>query len=159
MSSLNIMAAGCFLAFAVGGCTHDGRRSDNEPVASTRASRDVQTTRDDTAKITKVDVDNSKVDADNSKVNRVEGTADAKTADDQSDGDSDVDLTQKIRRSLTEDDNLSVYAHNVKIITEDGRVILKGPVRSLDEKATVETRARKYAGNSHVQSELTVVPR
>lgn len=83
----------------------------------------------------------------------------AVTADDQSNDRSDVEVTRLIRRSLTQDDALSTYAHNVKIITQNGQVVLKGPVRTSDEKRIVEERARKIAGATAVTSELVVTPR
>jgi hyperosmotically inducible periplasmic protein len=50
---------------------------------------------------------------------------------------ADRTLTQKIRKSVMADKSLSTYAHNVKIISQDGMVTLKGPVRSDDEKKTI----------------------
>jgi hyperosmotically inducible protein len=54
------------------------------------------------------------------------------------------------------DKSLSTYAHNVKIITQDGQVTLKGPVRSEDEKKAVEAKAAEIAGESKVANELDV---
>jgi osmotically-inducible protein OsmY len=65
-------------------------------------------------------------------------------------------LTRKIRQSLTQDKSLSTYAHNVKIITRNGVVELKGPVRSQSEKDAVEAKATEIAGASKVKNELTV---
>ena len=69
---------------------------------------------------------------DNSAVNQTE----SKTADQQSDATSDRMLTKKIRQALIADKSLSTYGHNVKIITKDGSVTLKGPVHSEEEKQT-----------------------
>jgi osmotically-inducible protein OsmY len=57
------------------------------------------------------------------------------------------------------DKSLSTYAHNVKIITQNGRVTLKGPVRSEDEKKTVEAKATEVAGENKVTSELDIKPK
>lgn len=81
------------------------------------------------------------------------------TAMDQSNDPRDIEITRQIRRSLTGNDALSTYARNVKIITRQGAVILKGPVRSLDEKETIEAAARKVAGNEQVTSEITISAR
>ena len=54
------------------------------------------------------------------------------------------------------DKSLSTYAHNVKIVTQDGQVTLKGPVRSEDEKKAIEDKAAEVAGNGKVTSELNV---
>jgi osmotically-inducible protein OsmY len=57
------------------------------------------------------------------------------------------------------DKSLSTYAHNVKIITQNGQVTLKGPVRSEDEKKTVETKATEVAGENKVTSQLDIKPK
>jgi hyperosmotically inducible protein len=68
-------------------------------------------------------------------------------------------MTRKIRRALTQDQSLSTYAQNVKIITQNGMVTLKGPVRSEEEKKTVETKATEVAGENNVTSNLDVKPK
>ena len=57
------------------------------------------------------------------------------------------------------DKTLSTYAHNVKIVSQDGHVTLKGPVRSDEEVKSVEAAATKVAGAGHVSNELTVASR
>lgn len=79
------------------------------------------------------------------------------TADDQGGGKADRELTARIRKAIVQDDSLSVYAHNIKIITRDGRVTLRGPVRSIQEKAAVVAKAEVAAGAS-VVDKLTVEP-
>jgi hyperosmotically inducible protein len=69
---------------------------------------------------------------------------------------ADIDLTRKIRRALMDDKSLSTYAHNVKIITRDGMVTLRGPVRAEDERLTIELKAVEIAGKDHVISQLTI---
>lgn len=93
---------------------------------------------------------------DNTKKNLPTNHHDANRADQQSNSSTDVELTRKIRQSLTQDKSLSTYAHNVKIITRNGVVELKGPVRSQSEKDTVEAKATEIAGASKVKNELTV---
>jgi hyperosmotically inducible periplasmic protein len=78
---------------------------------------------------------------DNTKVNKRDRNAGEVTADQQKENRSDRQMTQSIRRSLMADKSLSTYAHNVKIISRDGAVTLKGPVKSEDEKKTVIARA------------------
>jgi hyperosmotically inducible protein len=94
--------------------------------------------------------------ADNTKVNQRDQNANEPTADQQKDNRSDRDITQQIRKSLVKDKSLSTYAHNVKIITQNGQVTLKGPVRSDDEKRAVEAKAAEVAGENKVTSELDV---
>ena len=71
---------------------------------------------------------------DNTKVNERDRSKNESTADQQKDNRSDREITQQIRQSIMKDKSLSTYAHNVKIITQNGQVTLKGPVRSEDEK-------------------------
>ena len=54
------------------------------------------------------------------------------------------------------DKSLSTYAHNVKIISEHGKVTLKGPVRSTAEKQTIEKKAIKVAGAGNVTNEISI---
>jgi osmotically-inducible protein OsmY len=77
-------------------------------------------------------------------------------ATDQSNNPRDVELTAKIRRALTDDDRLSVNAQNIKIITVNGKVTLRGPVQSEDERKRIEAVARRAAGNATVTNELQV---
>jgi hyperosmotically inducible protein len=57
------------------------------------------------------------------------------------------------------DQSLSSYAHNVKVITTNGSVTLKGPVRSDEEKSAIEAKAAEVAGAGNVTSELTIAPK
>jgi hyperosmotically inducible protein len=104
--------------------------------------------------------DNSQQPApDNTKVNERNKDKSQPTADQQKDNRSDRDITQQIRQSVMKDKSLSTYAHNVKIIAQNGMVTLKGPVRSDDEKRTVETKAAEVVGQDKVTSELKVKPK
>jgi osmotically-inducible protein OsmY len=94
--------------------------------------------------------------ADNTKVNTRDRAKDAVTADQQKENPTDRDLTQKIRKSLMSDKALSSYGHNVKVVTQSGTVTLKGPVRSAEEKQTIESKAVEVAGAGHVVNEMSV---
>lgn len=83
---------------------------------------------------------------------------DGRTADDQPENEKDRNTTQLIRRDLTSDGALSTMAHNVTIVTVNGKVTLKGNVKSEAEKRIVEERAAKVAGKDNVTSELKVSP-
>ena len=96
------------------------------------------------------------VPADNTKTNQRDRNANEPTADQQKENRSDRDLTQQIRRAIVKDKSLSTYAHNVKIIAQNGVVILKGPVRSDDEKRAIEAKAAEIAGQDKVTSQLDV---
>ena len=64
---------------------------------------------------------------DNTKVNKQDRAPGAVTADQQKENRSDRDLTQQIRKSVMADKSLSTYAHNVKIIAQNGTVTAQGP--------------------------------
>ncbi len=95
---------------------------------------------------------------DNTKMNKGDANKDATTADQQKMNPGDRAITQKIRAEIMKDKTLSTYAHNVKIITQDGKVTLKGPVRTQDEKASVEGKASAVAGDGNVTSQIEIVP-
>lgn len=96
--------------------------------------------------------------SDNTKVNERDRSDNQLTADQQKDNPSDRQLTQQIRRPIVQDNSLSTYAHNIKVISQNGKVTLKGPVPSEDEKRTLEAKANEIAGKDNVVSELSVVP-
>ena len=80
----------------------------------------------------------------------------AETADSQTNAKSDRLTTQKIRKAIMADKDLSTYAHNVKIITVDGAVTLKGPVQSEEEKQKVASEAASVVNADKITNELTV---
>jgi osmotically-inducible protein OsmY len=92
---------------------------------------------------------------DNSAKNKVH----QKTADQQPNNASDLDTTKQIRQAIVADKSLSTYAHNVKIITMNGVVTLKGPVRSAEEKQSVAEKATAIAGADKVKNQLSVEPK
>jgi hyperosmotically inducible periplasmic protein len=94
---------------------------------------------------------------DNTKVNTRDRSPSQVTADQQRNNRSDVEITRDIRRAIVSDKSLSTYAHNVKVITRHGQVTLKGPVRTPDEKQTIEARAVDVAGAGHVKNQVSVV--
>lgn len=98
---------------------------------------------------------------DNIKTDRVQETNTADntglTAQDQGTSEYDVNTTREIRRRVTDQDSFSLDAKNVKIITMNGNVFLKGPVRSMSEKRKIESIAKDVAGGTRVTSEIIVV--
>ncbi len=89
---------------------------------------------------------------DNSQQNQGQKT----TAQSQSNAKSDLQTTADVRKAILADKNLSVYAHNVKIITRGGQVTLKGPVKSEEEKQQVSTDAANVVSADKVNNQLTV---
>jgi len=94
--------------------------------------------------------------SDNTAVNKQDRDTTAPNADQAKNTTSDVQMMQRIRRQIVDDKSLSTDAHNVKIVARNGKVTLRGPVHSDEEKRTVEEYARKIAGDANVNSELTV---
>jgi osmotically-inducible protein OsmY len=99
------------------------------------------------------------VPADNSGKNVRDKTPGAITPFTQSNKRSDVEITRKIRRALMKDKSLSMMAKNVKVITNDGTVTLRGPVKSEREKATIAGEAAKIAGQGNVTDLLEIAGR
>jgi len=94
---------------------------------------------------------------DNTKVNKRDRSADEATADQQKVNMTDRELTKKIRQSVMADKSLSTYAHNVKIISQNGAVTLKGPVKSEEEKKALVEKAVAVAGSADkVTDEISV---
>jgi osmotically-inducible protein OsmY len=93
---------------------------------------------------------------DNSAVNVRDRDPGAVTAGQQSSAKSDVELTRKIRRAVTKDKSLSMMAHNVKIISADGNVTLRGPVNTEEEKTTVGRIAEAIAGADKIDNQIDV---
>jgi hyperosmotically inducible protein len=96
---------------------------------------------------------------DNTKVNQRDQNQAAATADQQKANKADQETTRQIRRAVVQDKSLSTYARNVKIISQNGMVTLKGPVRSDQEKTAIEAKAAEIAGKNNVTSELEVKPK
>jgi osmotically-inducible protein OsmY len=99
--------------------------------------------------------DNQQTAPDNTKTNKDQS---GPTADQQKMNPSDRAVTQKIRKAIHEDQSLSTYAHNIKVITQDGKVTLRGPVRSEEEKSNLEAKAVSVAGQENVTNQLDVTP-
>jgi osmotically-inducible protein OsmY len=83
----------------------------------------------------------------------------APTASDQSEKEADRKITQQIRQAVTKDDSLSTSAHNVKIITQDGKVTLRGTVKNDSEKKKIADKAKQVSGVKNVDNLITVEPK
>jgi hyperosmotically inducible periplasmic protein len=101
-------------------------------------------------------VSQTAVEPDNSGRNVRDRDDQNKTTGDQSENEADRTITQNIRRAVTADDSLSTNAKNVKIITNNGTVTLRGPVKSEKEKAEIEAKAKQVAGVKRVDNQLEV---
>ena len=97
--------------------------------------------------------ENQQTAPDNTKKNKDQTSP---TADQQKTNPSDRAITQKIRKAVHDDTSLSTYAHNIKIIAQDGKVTLRGPVRSEDEKRNLQAKAVAVAGKENVTNQLEI---
>jgi hyperosmotically inducible protein len=93
---------------------------------------------------------------DNSGVNVRDRPSNAMTAGEQSNSKGDLELTSQIRRAIVKDDSLSMMAHNVKIISMNGEVTLRGPVKSEQERTTIMSKAQAIAGTAKVDNRLEI---
>jgi hyperosmotically inducible periplasmic protein len=80
----------------------------------------------------------------------------AVTSFNQSESEADRTITQKIRRALMDDNALSTNAKNVKVITRNGVVTLRGPVATADEKNSIEQKANSVQGVTKVNNQIEV---
>jgi osmotically-inducible protein OsmY len=70
----------------------------------------------------------------------------------------DLAMTNRLRQGLMQHEALSFDAKNVKVITQGGRVTLRGAVKNAKERVDIERLALKTAGNGNVDSQLEVMP-
>ena len=94
--------------------------------------------------------------ADNTKRNSAEQNKNTDTSEKQSNSRDDLALTQKIRQEVVKDGSLSTNAKNIKIIVSDGKVMLRGPVDSQQEKDAIARKADEIAGKDKVDNQLEV---
>jgi osmotically-inducible protein OsmY len=94
--------------------------------------------------------------SDNTAINKRDRSGETKTSGDQSNNSRDLQITQGIRQALVKDRQLSTTAKNIKVITENGQVTLRGPVKNAQEKARVNKLAKSAAGGAHIVDQLDV---
>ena len=94
---------------------------------------------------------------DNTKVNQRDRSATEATADQQKSNAADMKMTKTIRRSIMADKSLSTYAHNIQVISQNGVVTLKGPVKSDAEKTALVAKAVAVTGSAdNVTDQISV---
>jgi len=94
--------------------------------------------------------------ADNSAQNERDRNDVTKTAGDQAENDADRTISQNIRQAVVADNSVSTNGKNVKIITADGTVTLRGPVKSEQEKTNIGAKAQQIAGVKRVENQLEI---
>ena len=97
-----------------------------------------------------------KTKADNTSINERDRSSETQTSGDQSNSSADLKITQAIRQALVKDSELSTAAKNIKVITANGQVTLRGPVTSAQEKAKIDQLAKSAAGGAQVDNQLDV---
>ena len=103
------------------------------------------------------DTNSNVVNADNSKKNERDRDDMTLTPGDQGNSDADRQITRKIRQTVVNSTNdYSLIAKNIKIITANGKVTLRGPVNTQTEKTGIETIAKSVAGPGNVDDQLEV---
>jgi len=100
--------------------------------------------------------DNSPPKADNTAQNRRDRDNSTATPMDQGNSKADLETSRQIRKEILANKSFSVNAQNVKIITQNGQVTLRGPVASAEEKQEVRAIAAKIARPENVNDQLEV---
>lgn len=100
--------------------------------------------------------DESTTDPTNTAVNERDRNEANPTPTDQSMSEQDTKLVQSIRQLIMDDQSLSMEAKNVKVIAIDGKVTLRGPVKSDAEKMAIAAKAEQVAGPMQVDNQLEV---
>jgi osmotically-inducible protein OsmY len=99
---------------------------------------------------------NEKTKPNNTATNERDRSGETKASGDQSNSSADLKTTQAIRQALMKDGELSTTAKNIKVITANGHVTLRGPVKSAQEKAKIDQLARSAACGSQMDNQLDV---
>src|SRR6266550_2876239 len=100
--------------------------------------------------------DDEKAKSDNTATNQRDRSGETKTSGDQSNSSADLKTTQAIRQALMKDGELSTTAKNIKVITANGHVTLRGPVKTAQEKAKIDQLAKSATGGAQIDNQLDV---
>ena len=95
-------------------------------------------------------------DADNTARNERDRNPATQVPTDQAENQADREISANVRKAVTADDSLSINAQNIKIVTSNGTVTLRGPVKSTQEKTAIETKAKQVAGVTRVDNLLEI---
>ena len=100
--------------------------------------------------------DDEKAKPDNTATNERDRSGETKTSGDQSNSSADLKITQAIRQALMKDGEVSTTAKNIKIITANGQVTLRGPVKTAQEKSKIDRLARSAGSGAKIENQLDV---
>jgi hyperosmotically inducible periplasmic protein len=93
---------------------------------------------------------------DNTATNERDRSGETQTSGDQSNSSADLKITQVVRQALMKESELSMTAKNIKVITSNGQVTLRGPVKTAQEKAKINQLASSAAGGARIDNQLDV---
>jgi hyperosmotically inducible protein len=145
----NAMLGIVALSFAVAGCAgEDARRDEMRDEATTTPTETAPPATEYQPPAT--------ADETNTEVNVRDRDGALPTPGDQSNQEGDLQITARIRQAILDDDALSITAENIKIITMNGRVTLRGPVKSSAEKSAIVAKAQQIAGTTQVDDQLEI---
>ena len=143
--------AAAAMALAIAGCDSGNNNPNNRAPSNTGSPRDTSNTNRST------DRDHAAPPApDNTKNNERDRNDANKTPLDQANNSADIDITAKIRSAIVDDSAMSTNARNIKIITQNGEVTLRGVVDSQAEKDSIESKARGVAGVTRIDNQLEI---
>ena len=100
--------------------------------------------------------EDEKTNPDNTATNERDRSGETQTSGDQSNSSGDLKITQAIRQALMKDSELSMTAKNIKIITANGQVTLRGPVKTAQEKSKIDQLAKSAASGAKIENQLDV---
>lgn len=100
--------------------------------------------------------DDKNVNPDNTGKNERDRSGETQTSGDQSNSSADLKTTQAIRQALMKDGELSTTAKNIKVITANGHVTLRGPVKTAEEKTKIDQLAKSAAGGAQIEDQLEI---
>ena len=103
-----------------------------------------------------VAADDKRVKPDNTAKNERDRSGETQTSGDQSNSSADLKTTQAIRQALIKDGELSMTAKNIKVITANGHVMLRGPVKTAQEKEKIGQLAKSTAGGTQIDNQLDI---
>jgi osmotically-inducible protein OsmY len=104
----------------------------------------------------RVDRTPANADADNTARNERDRNDASQLPTDQAENEADREISANVRKAIVDDDSLSINAQNVKIVSSNGTVTLRGPVKTAREKEVIEAKAKQVAGVLHVENLLEV---
>jgi osmotically-inducible protein OsmY len=168
MRSTLLLVVAALAGFALAGCdentmngttttTTPAPGATNDSATNTDSATNSGSTMPSTGTDTTHGTTSGTLEPDNTARNERDAEGNTKTPIDQDENQADVTTTAEIRKMITGDSNMSINARNVKIVTSQGKVTLRGPVDSEAEKTAIEKFARDVAGENNVTSEIEVV--